>query len=171
MNRTEDEAIEIILRTFQRFLKNIENDEVLYKDEKAMKSFLADMVAEASSLKSTMEALRQDVRIAQESERKAKAIAERKADELENLWQKHEKLLIVNREYRRDYTSKPVREIIKTVPMRIDPRDAHDMPQRWQHVENHLFRLCHDKNYNPDAKYRNQFGSKLKTTTHLDINI
>lgn len=171
MNRTEDEAIDIILRTFQRFLKNIENDVVLYTNENDMKAFLADMIAEATTIKGTLDALRQDVRIAQESEKKQMAIAERKAKELEELWQKHEQLLLVNREYRRDYTSKPVREIVKIVPMRNQPRDAYDFEELSQIAENHIFRKIHDPKYQPEEIFENKYKSKLKTTLHLDINI
>lgn len=163
-----DPSINAIVNYFAQTKSRLDNDEVLYKDHQAYQKALGDYWAEATKIKGLFEALKLELEKAKESERKANARADRMAEEKEQLWQKHEQLLLLNREYRRDYTSKPVREVVKIVPMRNQPRDAYDLKELGQITENLIFRKMHDPNYCPDELFDKKYKSKLKTTLHLD---
>jgi hypothetical protein len=166
-----DPSISQIVKYFSMTLERLQNDEVLYKDEEKYKTALADYLSIANSLKGLFDAKTRELDAQREETRKANAIIKSRDKQLDELWQKHEQLMIVNREYRRDYTSKPVREVVKVVAMRNQPRDAHDIAELAQTTENLIFRMMHDKSYQPDELYHKKYKSKLKSTLHLDINI
>jgi hypothetical protein len=166
-----DHAIKAIIDYFSLTIDRMNNDEVLYTNPERYKSALADNYGNASQIKALIDGYKEQIEVAQKNERIAKSQLKHQNDSMQKLYDKNGLLMAEISYLREHYYMKETKTEIVRVPIRTQPRDAYDMPNRWQNVDNHLFRKVHDPSYNPEAKFVNEYKSKLKTTTHLDIQI
>lgn len=166
-----DHSINALVNYFAQTKSRLDNDEVLYKDHQAYQKALGDYWAEATKIKGLFEALKLEVEKARKETRIEKVQNDRLSNELSRVLEVSSLQQTELTFLRNEYYMKPTKTEVKLVPYRIEPRDAFDMPNRWQNVENHLFRQMHDPDYNPEEKFVEAYKSKLKTTLHLDINI
>jgi cell shape-determining protein MreC len=166
-----DHAIKAIIEYFSLTIDRMNNDEVLYTNPERYKSALADYYGNASQIKALIDGYKEQIEVAQKNERIAKSQLKHQNDSMQKLYDKNGLLMAEISYLREHYYMKETKTEIVRVPIRTEPRDAYDMPELCAITDNLLYRLRNDPQYDPDLTFKHQYKSKLKTTTHLDIQI